>query len=153
MPVLGQEEREKDNSEKFFEKYKDVEDEEVFIEEKLIIYLSYLKIAPNLKGYVFIKGCIKKLVLEPMKKRNLTNGVYREIGEEYQISTNLIDRAIRHALLVSFKKEGIEDFESRTGYCFSSARPTPREAICLLAELVNMDLITFKVKKNFKNLA
>lgn len=136
----------------FFDKYHNIDSEDVFVEEKLIVYLSYLKIAPNLKGYAFMKSCIKHLVLNPLKKNNLTNGIYKEISEEYQIATNLIDRAMRHALLVSFKKDGIEDFEKRTGYSFASTRPTPRETICLLAELVKMDLISFKVRKNVKEL-
>lgn len=141
-----------DDERDFFDKYLDIDSENVFVEEKLIVYLSYLKIPPNLKGYAFMKSCIKHLVLNPLKKNNLTNGVYKEISEEYQIAINLIDRAMRHALIVSFKKEGIEDFEKRTGYAFASVRPTPRETICLLAELVNMDLISFKVRKNLKNL-
>lgn len=146
-------EEEEFNNERDFDKYQDFDSENVFVEEKLILYLSYLKIAPNLKGYAFMKSCIKRLVFQPAKKRNLTSGVYKEISEEYQIAINLIDRAMRHALLVSFKKAGIEDFENRTGYNFASARPTPRETVCLLAELVKMDLITYKARKKLKNLA
>lgn len=137
----------------FLEKYKDLDDEDIFVEQKLIVYLSYLKIAPNLRGYACMKICVKRLVKDPLKKRNMTNGLYKEISQEYNIAINLIDRAMRHALLVSFKKEGVEDFENRTGYTFASSRPTPREAVCLLAELVRMDLIAFRARKNIKNLA
>lgn len=136
-----------------FEKCGELQDEDIFIEEKLIVYLSYLKIAPNLRGYACLKTCVKRLVNDPFKKRNMTNGLYKELAGEYRIATNLIDRSMRHALLVSFRKEGIEDFEKRTGYAFASPRPTPREVVCLLAELVRMDLIAFKVRKNLKNLA
>lgn len=135
------------------DKYEDLEDEEIFIEQRLIVYLSYLKIAPNLRGYACMKTCVKRLVKDPLKKRNMTNGLYKELSEEYNIAINLIDRAMRHALLVSFKKEGVDDFEYRTGYAFASSHPTPREAVCLLAELVKMDLIAFRTRKNLENLA
>lgn len=136
-----------------FDKYKDLGDEDILIEEKLIIYLSYLKIAPNLKGYACMKKCVKRILEDPLKKRNMTNVLYKELAQEYHMASNLIDRAMRHALLVSFKKDGVEEFEEKTGYTFPSCRPTPREAVCLLAELVRMDLIAFKANKKFENLA
>ena len=37
------------------DKYKDLDDEDIFVEQKLIVYLSYLKIAPNLRGYACMK--------------------------------------------------------------------------------------------------
>lgn len=137
----------------FQEGRRSVDKEDIFIEEKLIVYLSYLKISPNLKGYACIKNLVKSLVKNPLKKRNITNVLYQELGDRYNMAKNLIDRAMRHALLVSFKKSGIEDFESRTGYTFTSTRPTPREMVCMLAELIRMDVVTFKIKKSFKNLA
>ena len=66
----------------FLEKYKDLDDEDIFVEQKLIVYLSYLKIAPNLRGYACMKICVKRLVKDPLKKRNMTNGLYKEISQE-----------------------------------------------------------------------
>lgn len=129
------------------DRYEPINDEDIFVEQKLIVYLSYLKIAPNLKGYSCIKKCVKRILEDPLKKRNMTNVLYKELAEQYGMATNLIDRAMRHSLLVSFKKDGINAFEEKTGYSFASAVPTPREVVCLLAEVVRMDLINHELNK------
>lgn len=113
---------------------------EIFIEEKLIVYLMMLKITPNLKGYTYMKETVKRLCMHEEKKMHMTTGIYREVAEYFHEKPSLFDRALRHAVEVSYKKNGIEDFERATKFEFPIPKPTARDVICMLAEKVAIDL-------------
>ncbi len=118
----------------------------LFLEERLTIYLLILKINPNLRGYFFFKEGVKKIVEDPSKKHNVNNRLYSELANEFKISQDLIDRAMRHAIDVSYKRGGIIDFEKRMKIDFSSDKPTPRELLCTMAEKVKVELNMFIYK-------
>lgn len=126
--------------------------EEIFIEERITVFLLLLKITPNLKGYSYLKCAIKKILENRAYKRNMSNGLYEVMAKEFGISKNLIDRSMRHAILVGCKRGGIEYFELRTGYSFSNERPTPREMICTLVEILTVEMYegTKKMAKKLK---
>ena len=107
---------------------------DVFLEERLSVYLMILKIAPNLKGYYFLKEGVKKIAQDTSKKFNVGNGLYTEIAQENGIKKDLVDRAMRHAIEVSIKRNGISDFERVMSVSFKTDKPTPRELLCILAE-------------------
>ncbi len=116
-----------------------------FIEERLVIYLLILKISPNLRGYAFLKKGVIKIVEDCTKKHNVNNRLYCEIAKEFNISQDLVDRAMRHAIDVSVKRKGITDFERRLKIDFSSPHPTPKELLCTIAEKIIVE------KKSFIN--
>ena len=120
-----------------------MECEEIFIEEKIIAYLLILGINPSLKGFSYFKEGVKKIIKDPAKKFNVHKKLYKELSEGNG-RDELVDRAMRHAIEVSVKKNGIIEFEKRSHVCFSSLRPTPREFLSLLAETVMLDVREFR---------
>ena len=112
--------------------------DEVLLEEKITIYLLVLKIGPNLKGYTFIKEGTKKIVKDNSKKYKIRTGLYCEIAKENNVLPDLVDRAMRHAIGLSIKRGGIRDFEKTFDIEFSTDRPSPRELLCVLAEIVSI---------------
>jgi len=111
---------------------------DIFIEEKLFNLLFILRISPSLKGYNFVVEAVKRIIEDPSKKFNVRRRLYKEIGDKYNERENLIDRALRHAIIVSEKKCGLEEFEKKTNYTFANGKPTPRELLSTLSEQVRM---------------
>ena len=111
-----------------------------YMEEKLIIYLMQLRITPNLKGYAYIKEAAMRVCQNSSKKSHMSNNLFKELSEEFGDKVNLLDRALRHAVDVSFKREGISYFEKVTQIMFSENKPSAKEIICVLAEMLKLDL-------------
>lgn len=117
--------------------YENVNDK--VLERQAITYLSILKISPNINGYHYLKSCFKKICYDSSKKFRVNKVLYPEIAEEFNVENNLIDRSMRHAMRMSFKRGGIENMEKYLRLKFSSAIPSPREVLCVLAEVAKKE--------------
>ena len=93
-----------------------------------------LKIFPNLKGYDFFKEGAKRIINDKGKKNHVGIGLYHDIAKDFSITQDAVDRAMRHCLDVSLKRNGIADFERAFSVRFSSVRPRPKELLCMLAQ-------------------
>ncbi len=113
--------------------------EHFILEKEVALYLLILKISPSLKGYSYIMSGVCRIAQDITKKYNMTNRLYNEISQEFSVNKNLIDRAMRHAIEVSIKRNGISDFEKFSSFDFSSDKPTPRELLTILAEKAILD--------------
>lgn len=113
--------------------------EDIFVEEQLMIYLFLLRVNPSLKGYTFIKEAIKQILNEPSKKFSLHKWLYRDISEKYNETEENVDRSIRHAIEVAYKRNGFVEFEKATKIHFSYCKPAPRELLAMLTELVRFN--------------
>ncbi len=106
----------------------------VFLEERLSVYLMMLKITPNLKGYIFLKDCAKIIYSDSTMKFHINEKLYNIVGSQYNETSSIIERALRHAIEVSIKREGIKEFEKFMKIEFYNDKPTPRELLCILVE-------------------
>lgn len=120
-------------------------DEDV-LERQAITYLSILKISPSINGYHYLKSCFKKICHDSSKKFKVNKVLYPEIAEEFNVENNLIDRSMRHAMRMSFKRGGIENMEKYLHFKFSSAIPTPREVLCVLVEVAEKEKRKFMLE-------
>lgn len=111
-----------------------------FMEERLIVYLMQLKITPNLKGYAYIKEAVMRVCENSEKKHNMSTNLFKELAEHFGNKVSLLDRSLRHAIEVSYKRGGIEEFERVMDINISSHKPSVKEVICMLAEKLRLDL-------------
>ena len=109
------------------------------IEKQITAYLLLLKISPNLKGFIFLKEGTRLLLNNGALKYNVNNSFYRELSSYCRETEDLVDRAMRHAIDVSVKRNGVKEFERRLCLNFSCGRPSPKEIICTIAERVELD--------------
>lgn len=116
------------------------------VEEKLTIYLLVLKITPNLKGYDLIKEGVRKILQDTSKKHNMNQRLYLELANAFNFDMDLVDKAMRNAVDVSYKRGGICDFEKGFNIDFSSPKPSPKELICILSEKIILDRNLFGKK-------
>lgn len=112
---------------------------EIFVEETLIANLLLLRIPPSLDGYRYIKECVKKLVFDRSKRFKTNQKLYQEVGLEINKAPKLIERSIRHAVMVCWNKNGVKEFEDFNKIYFHDDRPAPREVMILMAELIEME--------------
>ena len=121
----------------------------LLIEERLSVYLILLKITPNLMGYDFFKQGAEKIIQDGEKKFNVGVGLYNEIACDNGVKPDRVDRALRHAIDVSYKRNGLCDFERAMHIRFSMGRPSPKELLCLLAEMVNREVGKKLIEKRY----
>lgn len=110
------------------------------IEKLAMKYLSLLKISPSVNGYHYFKCGIKKIYYDSSKKFKVSKVLYPEIAKEFNIEESLVDRSMRHAMKMSFKRGGVETLEKHINFKFPSAIPTPREILCVLSDIVKKEL-------------
>ena len=116
-----------------------LEERIVLARERISVYLMMLKITPNLKGYVYLSECAIRIFEDSTKKFNINNKLYNDIALKYDEKPSLIQRAVRHAIEVSAKRDGLSDFEKFTKTEFYSSKPSPRELLCVLVERTMID--------------
>ena len=112
----------------------------LLVEERLSVLLILLKIFPNLKGYDLFKEGAKRIINDKSKKVNVGTRLYQELADYFNIKLEVVERAMRHCIDVSFKRNGLKDFEKACNVKFSCVKPRPKELLCLLAEKVELDV-------------
>lgn len=112
---------------------------EAIVEERICTYLMTLKITPNLKGYAYFKECAMRIYIDTDKKFNIHSNLFNELALQFNEKQELIERSLRHAIMVSIKREGLKDFERITKYEFCSSRPSLRELLCVIVECASIE--------------
>ena len=105
-------------------------------------YLRDLGVAANVRGYNYLKtaldlGCKNPLVIEM-----ITKCLYPEIAKLYKTTSSRVERAIRHAIEISWNRGSEELIKEIWGYTISpeKEKPTNSEYIAALAEYIRMQL-------------
>jgi len=111
----------------------------LYMELQLMTYLMYLRIMPNLKGYTYLKEAALRLCEDEKLKFHMSNTLYKELADRFGEKVSLFDRALRHAVEVSYRRDGIQQFEKKLKIDFSERKPSAKEIICVLAEKIKMD--------------
>ena len=104
-----------------------------------MVYLMQLSITPNLKGYHYIKAASLEISKDENKKIKMRSRLFIELSNFFNEKPLLFERAVRHAVEVSYKLKGIERFEKSLHIRFSQEKPSVGELICVLAEKANLE--------------
>ena len=95
--------------------------------------LRRMDVRPNIKGYDYLKFLMEKCEQDySYHKRSFTKVIYPECAEKFHTTSSRVERAIRHALTLSFEKAP-EKYSEVFGGKFTSA-PTNSEFIGLVSE-------------------
>ena len=92
----------------------------------------------NLKGYHLVVSAIEKCVSNREKLNCIVKGLYVEIAKENNDTVSKVERAIRHAIEVSWKRGNVNTFLQLFGYTVDSekGRPTNSEFISYLCDFI-----------------
>lgn len=105
--------------------------------------LHELGIPSNIKGYQYIRDAINLVYDDPALIGGITKEIYPEIGNKYGQSVTRIERAIRHAIEVSWNRGDWDLMEEIFGHSvdIDRAKPTNSEFIVTIADKLRLDML------------
>lgn len=99
-------------------------------------------IPAHLKGYHYLREAILISERDMRTVTSVTKLLYPSIAKRYHTTDQKVERAIRNAIEVSWRRGNTHTFEELFGYSANSGRqrPTNSEYICRLADKIRLDM-------------
>jgi len=109
--------------------------------------LHSLGIPSHIKGYQYIRESIYLMYQNPNLISGITKEVYPEIAMRFDTTASRVERAIRHAIEVSWNRGDYELMEEIFGHSvdYDRAKPTNSEFIATLADKLRIDKTYIKI--------
>ena len=116
-----------------------VEDKD--LKQAITSLLHSLGIPSHIKGYLYIRDSIDLMYNNPSMIGAITKELYPEIAEKYDTTSSRVERAIRHAIEVSWNRGDYDVMEDLFGNSvdYDRAKPTNSEFIATLADKLRLD--------------
>ena len=104
--------------------------------------LNQIGVPHNLKGYLYIVSAIEKCIEDRNKINHIVKGLYTEIAEENEDTVMRVERAMRHAIEVSWERGNSTVINKMFGYTISNkkGKPTNSEFIAYLTDFISLHL-------------
>lgn len=115
------------------------------LESKITKMLHSLGIPSHIKGYQYIRESIIMMYRNPYIIGGITKELYPEVANKYRTTSSRVERAIRHAIEVSWNRGDYDYMEELFGHSvdYDRAKPTNSEFIATVADKLRLDLKTF----------
>ncbi len=103
--------------------------------------LHELGVPSHIKGYQYIREGISLIYNNPNIVGGITKELYPEIAKKYHSTTSRVERAIRHAIEVSWNRANWDFMEDVFGYSvdIDKAKPTNSEFIVTIADKLRLE--------------
>lgn len=124
----------------FKEKIEVKKENNLSVEIEVSTILHDLGIPSHVKGYRYIREGIMLLYTEEEANRLITKEIYPEIATKYQTTATRVERAIRHAIEISWIRGDIKLMEKIFGNSvdFERSRPTNSEFLTTIADRIKL---------------
>ena len=111
------------------------------IELNITKLLHSLGIPSHIKGYQYIRDGIYMMYKKPSLIGGITKELYPEIAHHYSTTSSRVERAIRHAIEVSWNRGDYDLMEEIFGHSvdYDRAKPTNSEFIATVADKLRLD--------------
>lgn len=115
------------------------------LESKITKMLHALGIPSHIKGYQYIRESIMLIYKNPYIIGGITKELYPEVAQKYRTTSSRVERAIRHAIEVSWNRGDYDYMEELFGHSvdYDRAKPTNSEFIATVADKLRLDVNTF----------
>ncbi len=113
------------------------------LKQAITTLLHSLGIPAHIKGYMYIRDGIDLMYNKPSMIGAITKELYPEIAEKYDTTSSRVERAIRHAIEVSWTRGDYDLMEDIFGHSvdYDRAKPTNSEFIATIADKLRLDRI------------
>ena len=110
--------------------------------------LHDLGIPSHIKGYQYIREGISIVYSNPDTIGGITKELYPELAEKFDTTTSRVERAIRHAIEVSWNRGDWSLMEDIFGHSvdIDKAKPTNSEFIVTIADKLRLDSYKIGIK-------
>lgn len=98
--------------------------------------LHTLGVPSHIKGYVYIREGINIMIESSEIIGGITKEIYPEIAKKYNTTSSRVERAIRHAIEISWNRGDYDAMEEIFGHSvdYDRAKPTNSEFIATIAD-------------------
>ena len=109
--------------------------------------LHELGVPSHIKGYEYIREGILLLYNNPDIVGGITKELYPEIASKFDTSVSRVERAIRHAIEVSWNRGNIDLMDEIFGHSvdYDKAKPTNSEFIVTVADKLKLEHAMIKI--------
>lgn len=103
--------------------------------------LHELGIPSHIKGYQYIREAVGIIFEKPEVIGGITKELYPELAGKYNTTVSRVERAIRHAIEVSWNRGNLDFMEEIFGYSvdIDKAKPTNSEFMVTIADKLRLD--------------
>lgn len=103
--------------------------------------LHELGIPSHIKGYQYIREAVRIVFDKPEVIGGITKELYPELASKYNTTVSRVERAIRHAIEVSWNRGNLDYMEELFGFSvdIDRAKPTNSEFIVTIADKLRLD--------------
>ena len=104
--------------------------------------LKQLGVPAHLKGYSYLRTAVEMTVKDPSLLDAITKELYPEVAKKYRTTSSRVERAIRHAIEISWNQGPQELIDELFGYsaCRDKAKPTNSNVIAVLTDYIRLQL-------------
>ena len=104
--------------------------------------LHELGMPSHIKGYEYIREAIYMVYINPDLIGSITKELYPELAKKFKTTVSRVERAIRHAIEVSWNRGNIEYMEELFGHSvdIDKAKPTNSEFIVTVADKLRIEI-------------
>ena len=102
--------------------------------------LMQIGVPPHLSGYKFIRSALVMVIDRPELFSSLTRVLYPEIAQEFSTTASCVERAIRHAISLTWDRGGADNYRRLLGRQASTigVKPTNSEFLAQVGEGVRL---------------
>lgn len=104
------------------------------LERKISAFLVNVKIPTSITGYVFLREAIKIVCLDFSQIQGVTKVLYPEIAKKFNTTSSKVERAIRHAIELSWFKSNHKFYRQ-----FGSDKPTNSNFIATVSDMIRLE--------------
>jgi two-component system response regulator (stage 0 sporulation protein A) len=103
--------------------------------------LHELGIPSHIKGYQYIREAVSIIFENPGIIGGITKELYPELAQKFNTTVSRVERAIRHAIEVSWNRGNLDFMEEIFGYSvdIDKAKPTNSEFMVTIADKLRLD--------------
>ena len=110
------------------------------LEKQVTAVIQSIGVPAHIKGYQYLREAIQMTIEDRETNSAITKVLYPTIAKKYQTTPSRVERAIRHAIEVTFSRGPVEPKEEMFGYTIGhgKGKPTNSEFIALIADRIRL---------------
>ena len=114
---------------------------QVSLEKRVTDLIHELGIPAHIKGYHYLRDSIMMAVDDMDVLNAVTKVLYPTVAKRYQTTPSRVERAIRHAIEVSWSRGKLDTLQELFAYTVSTGKgkPTNSEFIALIADMLRLE--------------
>lgn len=116
------------------------EDSSYSLSKEITKLLHEIGVPAHIKGYLYLRESIGMVYEDLELLGSITKVLYPEVARRYKTTSSRVERAIRHAIEVSFNRGNADVITKIFSYtiCYSKSKPTNSEFIAMIADRLRL---------------